>query len=194
MLQAETNFHIFVRGGWIISGGCCCLLWRGVVATPGKVKEKVLINKICFLGLHGKIWDHNIGNFTNLVVRINQIWNYQNIYNLRGCKNFGGQYQMPLGGANHFWGVQPPPPPAENPCLVSRLMTQCCNNIVISWLYQICWNNPATSLIISMRLQMLQIVDSLFHTSWQLGASSANTTCWWPVDIVLLQAVRFLHV
>ena len=30
----------------------------------------------------------------------------QNIYNLRGCKNFWGRYQMPLeggGGANNFF-------------------------------------------------------------------------------------------
>ena len=43
----------------------------------------------------------------------------QNIYNLRGCKNFWGRCQMYLGGgANHFWGggVHPPAPP-ENLCL-----------------------------------------------------------------------------
>jgi hypothetical protein len=42
----------------------------------------------------------------------------QNIYNLQGC-------QMPLVGANHFWGIRtsppppppPPPHPPENPCL-----------------------------------------------------------------------------
>jgi hypothetical protein len=45
---------------------------------------------------------------------------------------------------------------------VTRLTTQGCNNIVISWLYRTCWNNPATSLIIR----------------WQVGTSSANTTCW----------------
>jgi hypothetical protein len=33
----------------------------------------------------------------------------------------------------------------------------------------------ATSLIISTRL--LQVVNSLFRTCWQLGTSSANTTC-----------------
>ena len=33
----------------------------------------------------------------------------QNIHNLRGCKNFWGQCQMPLGGgANNFWGCAPP--------------------------------------------------------------------------------------
>jgi hypothetical protein len=46
-------------------------------------------------------------------------------------------------------------------------MTQGCNNIVISWLYQTCWNNLATSLIISFS-----------QTCWQLETSSANTTCW----------------
>jgi hypothetical protein len=53
---------------------------------------------------------------------------------------------------------------------------QGCDNIVISWLYWTCSNNLATSLIISTRL--LQVVNSLFHTCWQLGTSSANTTCW----------------
>jgi hypothetical protein len=42
---------------------------------------------------------------------------------------------------------------------VTRLTTQGCKNIVISWLYRTCWN-------------------SLLHTCWQLGTSSANTTCW----------------
>ena len=55
-------------------------------------------------------------------------------------------------------------------------MTQGCNNIVISWLYWTCWNNLATSTIISTRL--LQVVHSLFQNCWQLGTSSANTTCW----------------
>jgi hypothetical protein len=32
----------------------------------------------------------------------------QNIYNLRGCKNFWWRCQIPLGGANHFWGVRTP--------------------------------------------------------------------------------------
>jgi hypothetical protein len=42
-------------------------------------------------------------------------------------------------------------------------MLQGCNNIVMSWLYQICWNNLATSLIISTRL--LQVVPNLL-TTW----------------------------
>jgi hypothetical protein len=58
----------------------------------------------------------------------------------------------------------------------TRLTTQGCNKIVISWLYRTCWNNLATSLIISTRL--LQVVNNLFQTCWQLGTSSANTTCW----------------
>jgi uncharacterized membrane protein len=38
----ETDFHIFVRGGWInIWGGAAACFGRGVVATPGKAKEKV---------------------------------------------------------------------------------------------------------------------------------------------------------
>jgi hypothetical protein len=36
--------------------------------------------------------------------------------------------------------------------IVTRLTTQGCNNIVISWLYWTCWNNLATSLIILTRL------------------------------------------
>jgi hypothetical protein len=59
---------------------------------------------------------------------------------------------------------------------VTRLTTQGCNNIVISWLYRIRWNNLATSLIISTSL--LQVVNCLLQTCWQLGTSSANTTCW----------------
>jgi hypothetical protein len=59
---------------------------------------------------------------------------------------------------------------------VTRLRTQCCNNIVIWWLYRTCWNNLATIMIVSTRL--LQVVNSLFQTCWQLGTSSANTTCW----------------
>jgi hypothetical protein len=53
---------------------------------------------------------------------------------------------------------------------VTRLTKQGCNNIVISRLYRTC-------LIVSTRL--LQVVNSLFQTCWQLGTSSANTTCWW---------------
>jgi hypothetical protein len=59
---------------------------------------------------------------------------------------------------------------------VTRLTTQGCNNIVISWLYRTCWNNLATSLI--MPSSLLQVDNSLFQTCWQLGTSSANTTCW----------------
>jgi hypothetical protein len=36
------DFHIFVRGVWInIWGGAAACFGRGVVATPGKAKEKV---------------------------------------------------------------------------------------------------------------------------------------------------------
>jgi hypothetical protein len=48
-----------------------------------------------------------------------------------------------------------------------------------------------TSLIISTIL--LQIVNSLFQTCWQLGTSSANATCW-RLLADLLQAVRFFCV
>jgi hypothetical protein len=40
---------------------------------------------------------------------------------------------------------------------VARLTTQGCNNIVISWLYRTCWNDLATSLIISTSLLQLLI-------------------------------------
>jgi hypothetical protein len=59
---------------------------------------------------------------------------------------------------------------------VTRLTTQGCTNIVISWLYRTCWNNLVTSLVISTKLW--QIVNSLFQTCWQLGTNSAGTTCW----------------
>jgi hypothetical protein len=57
-------------------------------------------------------------------------------------------------------------------------MTQCCNNIVISWLYRTCWNNLATSLI--MPSSLIQVVHSwqlVPNMLQQLGTSSANTTC-----------------
>ena len=57
---------------------------------------------------------------------------------------------------------------------VTRLTTQGCSNIVIS-LLQPCRDNLVTSLITSTRL--LQFVNSLFQTCWQLVASRANTTC-----------------
>jgi hypothetical protein len=57
----ETDFHIFVRG-WVDKylGGAAACFGRGVVATPRKAKETSSqgafhVNKICFLGLHGKI-------------------------------------------------------------------------------------------------------------------------------------------
>jgi hypothetical protein len=38
----------------------------------------------------------------------------QNIYNLRGCKNFWGRCQMPLGGCKSFlWGVRNPRTPQK---------------------------------------------------------------------------------
>ncbi len=58
---------------------------------------------------------------------------------------------------------------------VTRSTTQCCNNIVISWLYQTCWNNLATSLIISTRL--LQIVNNCCILVDNLG-QAVRTTCW----------------
>ena len=47
--------------------------------------------------------------------------------------------------------------------------------LLSSWLYRTCWNNLATSLILSTML--LQVLNSLLQTCWQLdlGTSSA---CW----------------
>ena len=69
-LCSRDGFSYFRSGGGVDKylGGAAACFGRGVVAMPGKAKKK--FNKICFLGLHGEIWDHNIGNFTNLVVRI----------------------------------------------------------------------------------------------------------------------------
>ena len=58
---------------------------------------------------------------------------------------------------------------------VTRLTTQGCKNIVISWLYRTCWN-------------------SLFHTCWQLGTSSANTTCWRLVGRLATRCEIFTRV
>jgi uncharacterized membrane protein YukC len=63
---------------------------------------------------------------------------------------------------------------------VTRLMTQGCNNVVISWLSlrimaemleQPCNKSDNTNKVVTT-------VNKLFHTCWQLGTSSANTTCW----------------
>jgi hypothetical protein len=75
---------------------------------------------------------------------------------------------------------------------VTRLTTQGCNNTAISWLYRTCWNNLATSLIISTRL--LQIVNSFSQTCWQLVTSSAKTTCWRLVDKLVTRCEIFACV
>jgi hypothetical protein len=82
---------------------------------------------------------------------------------------------------------------------VTMLMTQGCNNTVISWLYRTCWNNLATNLIISKRfLQLLtscsKLVDKLFQTCWQIGTSHANTTCWRPVGRLVTRCETFTRV
>jgi hypothetical protein len=56
---------------------------------------------------------------------------------------------------------------------VTRLTAQGCNNIVISWLDRTCWNNLATSLIISTRL--LQVVNSLFQTCYNNWEQAMRT-------------------
>jgi hypothetical protein len=81
---------------------------------PERPRKK--FNKICFLGLHGEIWDHNIGNFTNLVDSKNiQIWNYQiKIYIIcGGAKTFGGGAKCFWGGANIFCGMCTPSHPQK---------------------------------------------------------------------------------
>ncbi len=60
------------------------------------------------------------------------------------------------------------------PCVVNLCN---CNIFGMSRLYQTCWNNLATSLIMSSSL--LQVVNSLFQTCCNnMGTSSENTTCW----------------
>jgi hypothetical protein len=57
-------------GGWInIWGGVPLLALAGAWWQRPERPRKIF-NKSCFLGLHGGIWDHNISNFTNLVIRI----------------------------------------------------------------------------------------------------------------------------
>jgi hypothetical protein len=75
---------------------------------------------------------------------------------------------------------------------VTRLTAQGCNNTAISWLYWTCWNNHVTSLIISTRL--LQVVNCLFQTCWQLVTSSAKTTCWRLVDELVTRCEIFACV
>jgi hypothetical protein len=63
---------------------------------------------------------------------------------------------------------------------VTRLTKQGCNNIVISWLYRTCWNNLATSLIISTRL--FQAVNNLWQAWWHCQ------TCYKVGETSLIQA------
>jgi hypothetical protein len=86
---------------------------------------------------------------------LQQVWYYQ-----QGC------YKVVLTSLIQSWYNKN----------VTRLTTQVCNNIFISCLYRTSWNNLATSTTISTRL--LQVVNELFQTCWQLGTSSVNTTCW----------------
>jgi hypothetical protein len=70
------------------------------------------------------------------------------------------------------------------------------HKVVTILLYQDCiglvGTNFATSLIISTRL--LQVVNSLFQTCWQLGTSSANTTCWRLVGRLATRCETFTRV
>jgi hypothetical protein len=65
----------------------------------------------------------------------------------------------------------------EQPCYksdnINKLVTSCINNlynIVISWLYQTCWNNLATSLII--------FVTSCLNNLYNIVISWLYQTCW----------------
>ncbi len=78
-----------------------------------------------------------------------------------------------------------------------RMKTKYANlfdNIVITWLFQSCWNNLVTSLIVLSSL--LRIVNSLFLTcsnNLDFGAGGANTTCWRLVNRLKLRSVcRFV--
>jgi hypothetical protein len=77
---------------------------------------------------------------------------------------------------------------------VTRLTTQGCNNTAISWLYRTCWNNCVTSLIININKGLLEIVNSLFQTCWQLGTSIANTSCWQLVGRLATRCEIFTSV
>ena len=78
---------------------------------------------------------------------------------------------------------------------VTRLTTQACNNIVMSWLYRTCWNNLATSLIISTSLLQVVNNNSLGQVvGAKLGTSNANTTCWRLVGRLATRCMLFACV
>jgi hypothetical protein len=54
LFQSETDFHIFVRGGWINIWGVLLLALAGA-RWQRPERPRKMFNKICFLGLHGKI-------------------------------------------------------------------------------------------------------------------------------------------
>jgi hypothetical protein len=62
----------------------------------------------------------------------------------------------------------------------TRLTTQGCNNIVISWLYRTCWNNLATSLITSTKLLQLltRVVPNLLTTWDKQCEHNLLPACW----------------
>ena len=65
LTQDQRRIFIFSFGGVDkYLGEVLLLALAGARKGQGKSLTKFV------LGLHGKIWDHNIGNFTNLVVRI----------------------------------------------------------------------------------------------------------------------------
>jgi hypothetical protein len=173
----ETDFHIFVRGvdkylGGGGGGGVLLLALAGAWwQRPERPRKK--FNKMCFLGLHGEIWDHNIGNFTNLVVRIIK----------GGAKTFGGSAKCLRGGggANHFWGVgvAHSPAPPENPCLLwHRLQITWAWNIIvlITWhdfnivTYTIISTIPLHRIITNSRPHFL-LMTTGFTTQWPRGPS-----------------------
>jgi hypothetical protein len=63
---------------------------------------------------------------------------------------------------------------------VTRLTTQGCNNVVVCRLYRTCWNNLATSLIISKGCyKLLTTCSLLVTTTWDKQCEhNLLTACW----------------
>jgi hypothetical protein len=54
-VQTETDFHIFVRGGWWINIWGVLLLALAGAWWQRPERPRKMFNKTCFLGLHGVI-------------------------------------------------------------------------------------------------------------------------------------------
>jgi hypothetical protein len=60
----------------------------------------------------------------------------------------------------------------------STLATQCCNILVISWLYRTCWNNLAISLIMPSRLTACsKLVTTTGNKQCEHNMSTCNKVC-----------------